>query len=64
MSGAVLLARSGLRAWAPLPPALCLVVEVLSGGVAYVAAVLLLARRSSRELLDKVRVALRPRAAG
>jgi lipopolysaccharide exporter len=64
MSGAVLAVRVGLSGWAPLPPAFRLVVEVLTGGVAYVAAVLLFARRTSRELLDKLRVALRPRTAG
>jgi hypothetical protein len=39
-------------------------IEVLTGAVAYVPAALLVARRVSRELLDKVRLALRAPAAG
>jgi lipopolysaccharide exporter len=45
-----------------LPAALRLTFEVLSGAVAYVLAVLLLARSVSRELYTKLRVALRPQA--
>jgi PST family polysaccharide transporter len=63
MSCAVLLVRALLSSWPPLHPALQLAIEVVTGGVAYVAAVLLVARRVSQELVDKLRVALRPQAA-
>jgi lipopolysaccharide exporter len=62
MSGAVLLARSLLTQTEALRPALQLAIEVAVGALAYLAAVLVLARRVSQELLAKLRVALRLRA--
>ena len=65
MAAAVLLVRGGLLSGAqPLRPAFRLAIEVLTGAIAYVLCALLLARRASQELLDKVRVGLKPRAAG
>lgn len=64
MAAAVLLVQRGLAGVPALRPLARLVIEVLVGGVAYSAAVLLLARRVSQELLEKLRMALRPRAAG
>ena len=62
MAGVVLLIRSGLTHWQPLRPILRLGLEVSAGGVAYVAAALLLARRVTQELLSKLQVALGPHA--
>jgi lipopolysaccharide exporter len=63
MATAVLLVRSGLLSGAaPLHPALRLAIEALTGAVVYVLCALLLARRASQELVDKVRIALKPRA--
>jgi lipopolysaccharide exporter len=65
MAAAVLLVRGGLLSSAePFPPALRLAIEALTGAVVYVACAFLLARRASRELVEKVRVALKPRAVG
>lgn len=62
MALAVLAVRALLRG-AALPAALQLAIEVLSGAVAYVLAALVFARRVSRELVAKLRVALgRPQA--
>jgi PST family polysaccharide transporter len=58
MSATILLVRKALSS-AELRPAFGLAIEVLTGAAAYVAAALLLARRVSQELLDKVRLALR-----
>jgi len=63
MSAAVLVARAGL-VQLELRPAIHLVLEVATGAVAYLLAALLLAPRVSRELVEKVRIALRPQAAG
>jgi hypothetical protein len=46
----------------PLPPALALVIEVGAGGLGYLAAAAILARRASQELWARVRDALRPPA--
>jgi hypothetical protein len=62
MSGAVLLARGALAHTTPLRPVVQLAIEVLTGALAYLAAVALLARQVSRELLAKLRVALRRHA--
>jgi lipopolysaccharide exporter len=62
MSTAILLVREALSGW-EIRPALRLLIEVLTGAAAYVAAALLVARRVSQELLDKVRLALRAPAA-
>jgi hypothetical protein len=48
----------------PLRPAFRLAIEALTGALVYVSCALLLARRASQELVDKVRVALKPRAIG
>jgi PST family polysaccharide transporter len=64
MSAAVLAVRAGLAHAPPLRPAVRLVVEVTVGAVAYAVAALVLAPRVSRELLDKLRFALRPHAVG
>jgi len=63
MTASVLLARSAFGNLPSLRPLTRLLIETLVGGFSYVAAVLLLARRVSQELLDKLRVALRPQAA-
>jgi lipopolysaccharide exporter len=62
MSSAILLVRGAISS-RELAPAVRLSIEVLTGAVVYVAAALLLARRVSQELLDKVRLALRAPAA-
>lgn len=61
MSAAVLAVRAGLS-HAALRPILQLMVEVSVGAVAYTVAALLLAPRVSRELVAKLRFALRPAA--
>jgi hypothetical protein len=60
MAVAVLLLQHALTSWQPLPPVIRLAIEVSVGGVAYVAAAALLARRVVRELISKLRVALKP----
>lgn len=55
---AVLGARAGLSRFAPLPPGVALVVEVMAGAIAFVLAALVIARDAAREflgLLKKVR---------
>jgi hypothetical protein len=65
MAAAVLLVRGGLLSGTePLRPAFRLAIEALTGAVVYVLCALLLARRASQELLDKVRIALKPRVVG
>lgn len=64
MAAAVLVVQHGLATVPWLRPAARLLVEVLVGGLTYGVAVLVLARRVSQELLEKLRVALRPQAAG
>jgi PST family polysaccharide transporter len=64
MAAAVLLTRSALASFAPLRPVVQLAIEVVVGGVAYLLSALVLARRVSQELVAKLRVALRPQAAG
>lgn len=64
LMGAVVLAvRAGIEHAFTLRPLLRLFIEVISGGLAYVAGAALLAPRVSRELLEKLRFALRPQAA-
>ncbi len=63
MAAAVLLAQRALGNAQPLRPVIRLGIEVSVGGVAYLAAAALLARRVTQELLSKLRVALRPQAA-
>jgi lipopolysaccharide exporter len=63
MGGAVWLARGALGHVQPLRPALQLAIEIGVGAVAYLAAVLLFARQVGQELLAKLRIAFRPRAA-
>jgi len=59
MAAAVLLVRGGLlSSTEPLRPVFRLVIEALTGAGVYVLCALLLARRASQELLDKIRVAL------
>jgi lipopolysaccharide exporter len=62
MSAAVLVVRSALSG-AALAPAVQLVIEVLTGVASYLLAALLVAKRVTRELLSKMRVALRPQTA-
>jgi lipopolysaccharide exporter len=65
MAAAVLLVRGGLLSSPEtFPPVVRLAIEALTGAVVYVACAFLLARRASRELVEKVRVALKPRAVG
>jgi len=62
MAAAVLAVRAGLTSLGKLSPPLALAVEVLTGSLAYVAGALLLARRTSLDLVTKLREALRPGA--
>lgn len=64
MAAAVLLTRQALMSLPPLKPVLQLTIEVAIGGVAYLLAALVLARRVSQELMAKLRVALRPQVTG
>lgn len=64
MAAAVLLVRHTLASWQPLRPSLRLAIEVSAGALAYGAGALLLARRATQELLNKLRLALKPQAAG
>jgi hypothetical protein len=63
MAAAVLLVRHTLTNWPPLPPGIRLAIEVSAGGLVYAAAAALLARRATQELLNKLRLALKPQAA-
>jgi hypothetical protein len=61
----VLAVRSALASeQQPLRPVIRLLLEVLAGGIAYLAAVAVVGRRVAQELVSKLRVALRPRVAG
>jgi lipopolysaccharide exporter len=63
MAAAVLLLQRALTNSQPLRPVIRLAIEVSVGGVAYVVAAALLARDVARELINKLRVALKPQAA-
>jgi lipopolysaccharide exporter len=63
MAAAVLLVRHTLTNWPPLPPGIRLGIEVSAGGLVYAAAAALLARRATQELVNKLRLALKPQAA-
>jgi PST family polysaccharide transporter len=63
MAAAVLLVHHTLTNGQALRPGLRLAIEVSAGGGAYAVAAALLARRASRELLSKLRLALKPQAA-
>lgn len=64
MVALVLTARAGIASVGPLPAPLALVIEVAAGAIGYLAAAAVLARQVSRELVVKLREALRPRAVG
>lgn len=59
MAAAVLLFRMTIEAWFPMPVLLDLVLEVAVGGVAYVAAALLVARPTALEFLEVARGVVR-----